>query len=430
MAQAALGRAYYSPIFNRPDLGREHFAKALAAQDRLTMRERLLIEAEFAAARRADADAKRLYTSYLALYPNDTKVLGNLAMLHRAARDLEQARAGFARCLELDPNDAGLLIDLAVTEHLAGRAKDSVDYYVRAFAIDGRLLDRPLHRFQFVAALLDAGQVAQARVMLEQSLDNPTQRARALRELGLFEQRQGHFRAAASRFREAVAAGDPSADGLLSRARDNGYLAGALTLLGERAEALRALDRAKSLLRERGATPIEFRVRLARAEWQLGRVDRADLDNIRASADQSIVADRISLQFLAGEEQLARGDAAGAVKALREAAAEHSVSRSLILSTLALAQRKIGDERAAVDTLRKILDLEKSAWPMWEGQIPWLLAHLDLAKLHLSQGDQASAAQVLSPLLEAWRSADDQVPIVREARRVATQLGIAIPSRS
>ena len=119
VAAAAAASAFIAPA-------RAASALALAQRERLSERERLLVEAQHAWLHGATDDAERRYAAVVAAHPDDLEawfLLGDL-LFHSnpyRGRSIRAARAALERALALDPRHLGCLVRLA---RLAGLDRD------------------------------------------------------------------------------------------------------------------------------------------------------------------------------------------------------------------------------------------------------------------------------------------------------------------
>jgi eukaryotic-like serine/threonine-protein kinase len=52
----------------------------------------------------------------------------------------------------------------------------------------------------------------------------------------------------------------------------------------------------------------------------------------------------------------------------------------------------------------------------WEPQQRWLAAHCTLASDYLAKGDREKAKQTIGRLLDLWRDADPNLPLLKQAK--------------
>jgi hypothetical protein len=61
----------------------------------------------------------------------------------------------------------------------------------------------------------------------------------------------------------------------------------------------------------------------------------------------------------------------------------------------------------------------------FEPQQDWISAHYWLASLYKSSGDRAKARGWLGKLLEMWKQADPDLPLLKKVNRLAAEVGRA-----
>src|SRR5262249_33537468 len=115
MAHASLG--YWMLLTAEAETrkqGNEHLAKALSLTDRLTTRERMLIQASADDARGNRDLAAAGYQSYLTQYPDDSRAWFRLGWTYMAGLgQYEDGAKAFSRVLAIDPKDSGAAVNLA-----------------------------------------------------------------------------------------------------------------------------------------------------------------------------------------------------------------------------------------------------------------------------------------------------------------------------
>lgn len=104
---------------------REASTRALAQRDRLTPRDRILLDAQYAWLHGRVAEAERRYGTAVAMYPDDLEawfLLGD-ALFHSnpyRGRSISEAREPLERAVALEPGHVGSLVKLARIAALAG----------------------------------------------------------------------------------------------------------------------------------------------------------------------------------------------------------------------------------------------------------------------------------------------------------------------
>ncbi len=57
-----------------------------------------------------------------------------------------------------------------------------------------------------------------------------------------------------------------------------------------------------------------------------------------------------------------------------------------------------------------------------EPQQFWIDAHCRMAKLLVTRGERQKAKELLNTLLQMWKDADPELPLLKEARRLQSEL--------
>jgi DNA-binding winged helix-turn-helix (wHTH) protein/tetratricopeptide (TPR) repeat protein len=424
MAYAALGRAHYSPVFNRPDLGAEYFQRAIALSSRVTDRERMLIVADFAMNRGHTEEALNLYAAYLTAYPSDFGIHSRLGDLYANAGQFANAAGRYSAALKIDPSNVNLLNSTAAALANLGQFSKALDYLKRAIQIDSTVLERFNFRYNYGMILLGAGETQKAREWFLRTTDGSGLGQQSQRALGLIEQYSGHYRTAARYFARAIGAPAENSQAELSRSRNHSFLAATLAAQGDRRGALEQLRLAVIALDKHGRAGIEFRARIARSFARLGDLSAAAVQERRvvSEADANKPRDRAEVQQLAGELEMARGHGSKALS-LMEAAVQGSpgIDSPLALESLGKAAIAAGDSARAIAAYRELVDI-KGQWVGWEAQEAWLLAHLELARLYRDDGKIPEARQTLDGLLTRWRDADPDLPAMMAAQKLKSEL--------
>ena len=110
---------------------------------------------------------------------------------------------------------------------------------------------------------------------------------------------------------------------------------------------------------------------------------------------------RASHELLQGEVALARGNTARAIELLE--LANTRVSTTYFTEPLARAYARAGDVRRAIAQYEKVVHgLEFG----WEGQEPWIFAHVELGNLYEVAGEYAKAVAAYQRFADLWRDAD------------------------
>lgn len=418
MAHAALGRAYFSHVYNDPKQGREETEKALALANRTTDRERQFIQAEFQSDLKHYDEATGLFQAYLATYPDDWGTRHNFATMLRDANRPQEAAEQFQEVLRIAPNDAGAYINLATAYDMLGNFPSALKAYDSAFKLEPTWITLGNLNQEYGFTLLESGDEAKAREVFAKAMATPFLKGRAYRSLGFLAMYHGQYKLAEENFRSAIEF-HVSKKESLSEGRTHLFLAALLRAKNRHQEATRELDLAlKTLEASTGSFNFQARVgveylhnaQLAKASAVFAKLAKEfDLNNAEQSAD---------FYRFQGELLLAKGQSTNALGALNDAARSDAI---LARCSLARAQGAMGQADAAIATLERIVR-EPSLALSWEAQDPWLQGHYELAELYVSRGRSADAAKLLDHFLTMWSEGDGDLPLLKAARHLRASL--------
>jgi tetratricopeptide (TPR) repeat protein len=121
----------------------------------------------------------------------------------------------------------------------------------------------------------------------------------------------------------------------------------------------------------------------------------------------------------AGAAALRRGDREEAVAILSDLAPrDQAVETEFLLAEALLAS---GREREALVPLEKVAGAYPLYAPRWQASLrPW--ARFLLADTHARLGERAEARLHLAQLMDEWRRADPELPLLADARALAREL--------
>jgi len=119
------------------------------------------------------------------------------------------------------------------------------------------------------------------------------------------------------------------------------------------------------------------------------------------------------LHLLEGEIALSRGQREKAIDLLRQSDKENPTGLST--EALAHAYQQFGEIDEAMASYDKMLRSPRHSLG-WEPQQRWLEARYTLALDYSSRGEKQKARETLASLLNLWKSADPNLPILKHAK--------------
>ena len=142
LAHAEIGRRYYLEAERATrELAEKHYLIALGLADRLTVRERLWIQASVEDSRGNREQAVNAFNVYLAQYPDDVSALSRLAWTQMAGlQHYAQAVENFKRVLALYPDNASAHVNLASCYGALGDHASSIASYQKSFELEPEMI--------------------------------------------------------------------------------------------------------------------------------------------------------------------------------------------------------------------------------------------------------------------------------------------------
>jgi DNA-binding winged helix-turn-helix (wHTH) protein/tetratricopeptide (TPR) repeat protein len=413
MAHAALGNAYFSYIFYQPEDGKKEYGKALSLLSRTTDRERMIIETQYAANQGHASEAELLYNDFLGRYPDDAAMRYGYAQLLRSSGRQQDAILQYKQVLRILPDYAPAYIGIATACKSLGKYPDALQAYSKAFAIEPRWLTTGNINREYGFALVANGEGDKAQQVFSTLLDKPETRENGLGSLAFLDLYRGRYASAQSRFEQSLdltkSRGSP-----LGMARLHLLLAIVAEGEGDAKRQRQNLDIAAANLRDL-QEKVLFGAILGDAYARAGLVKQAEeiATVITPAADQHNLEQMGYLHLLEGEIALSLGQHDRAIELLKESDKENRTG----LSTEALAHVYQQSDKIdeAVTTYEKMLSL--TDLPLgWEPQQRWLVARYTLALDYSSRGDEQKARETLASLLNLWKDADANLPLLKQAK--------------
>jgi len=415
-AHASLGMA--ASWFNDRPLAETHFTAAEAHLDQLTERERLWIRSLIAGGRGEREEALAHLELFVRQYPDDRDAWFNLGSDYMRAQRCDDAIPALERAATLDSTMAKAYIQMATCFASTDRPEEAIPQYQRAFALDSGEMTRGYINHEYGGTLVAAGRVDEARAVFQRAVEftaDRDQQSRGRRSLALLHMFQGQYDAATDLLREAATIHRGAGDAPLSEFRVRLFLAAAHDRRGDTA-AFRAELAAVERLRSTGFYVAPFFLSiLGRTYARAG--DLRGADSIVAAVERALEPGatdngRASHELLQGEVALARGNTARAIELLE--LANTRVSTTYFTESLARAYARAGDVRRAIEQYEKVV---QSLQFGWEGQEPWIFAHVELGNLYEVAGEYAKAVAAYQRFADLFRDADpDLARTVAEIR--------------
>ena len=402
--------------------------RAFALRDRLSVRERYMVDANYHNAVTKDtAKTIAAYDALLDLYPDDRAATNNLGIIYRAQGKRNEARELYWRAIT-NGTAASVTFSNAIPLEVELRGLDSagvmVDAFARAYPDNPNV---PLLRAHYLAAV---GQIDSARAILEARREatrgNARLQATVLYRLLELAVSRGRLDEALAFLREArrteLTAVPPDGRGLpaaeeLERTLLEGRANIALEFLRDTVAALRLIEQSvRQYPPERRATPNAF-LDATRAFAAAGSPDRARTYWRRweAAEKDSLRNDPFPYAlYVRAALATADGRYADAIRDLHLARERVRACAGCYLGQIAIVFEAAGQPDSAIAYLERnfaVPVLGPRAGVEWRER---------LARLYEKRGDRANAARTYSDVAELWKDADPVLqPRVKAAREKA-----------
>ncbi len=413
MAHAALGDIYFSYIKNAPVQGKQEYEKALALASRTTDRERMVIQANYAADLEHIDDADALYRAYLSRYPDDWSMLSDYALLLRRHGRAPEAIKQYKEILRIAPDDAKTYIEMATAYRTLNDSPKALQAYAQGFQLDRHWLVAGDTSREYGFLLIENGEDQKAALIFSGMLEKPETRESGMRSLGLLDTYHGRFVSARKRFNECLTILQ-NQQAVLSKARVHLWLAIVADGQGDVRTEQRELDNSFDNFAVLGPKVI-FGAWLGRQYLRGGNLAKAEkIESLIAPlTDIKSAEQRGYLQLLQGEIALAKGDVDQAIGLFTLSNTEHHTA--FTVEALANAYQKSGKTNDAIAWYEKFVSIPNESIA-WEPQQPWLAAHATLTADYLAKGDREKAKQTIGHLLDLWKDADPTLPLLKQAK--------------
>jgi tetratricopeptide (TPR) repeat protein len=405
-AHASLGSLYY--WMNNRTKGEEHFTKALNLLDRLTEKEKLWIQARIEGFRGNYEEAVLKYNIYLRNYPSSSNAWYRLGYNYMMLDRYEEAIAAFNKSLEIHQDkDPNAYINIATCYGNLEDFQQSVEFYLKAFAINPNLLTITNLNHEFGFTYVQMGEFQKAREVFEKlTAGEDDLKAQGYRSLALLLMYTGKFSEAIDLLHESILICKTTVNGV-GELRNRLFLATALKTKGMMSEFYEELIKVNELLKAEGLEPWWYFLygKLLIRDGKLQKAERI-LNEISVRINKGNRSDTAAYNILKGEIQLAKGNPVEAIELIKTGV---NLRRDgYTLESLANYYYDTGDLDMAIVKYKEIIEIKSSLG--WEPQEYWIKAHYNLGKIYEKKGNYEQAIKYYKDFLNIWKDADNDLP--------------------
>ena len=379
----------------------------------------MIIETQYAADRGHISDADLLYRAYFSRYPDDAVMLFDYANLLRMNGRQQDAIEQYKQVLRLMPDFGHAYVGLATAYKALDQYPDALKAYSKAFELEPQWLTAGNVNREYGFALVANGEAKKAEQLFSALLEKPETRENGLRSLAFLDLYQGRYENALSRLKQSLEIVSTN-HAPLSIARVHLLLAIVAEGKGDAKGQQENLDAALA-----GLQAIQLKVviggMLGDAFARAGMLDQARqiVDMIKPLADPMNGEQMGYLHLLEGDIALATGKNKEAIELLAQSDKENSTPFSS--EGVAHAYQQSGDVDKAILAYEKILSSTDRSLG-WEPQQRWLEARYTLASDYASRGEKKKARETLAKLLDLWKDADPNLPLLKQSKAELAKL--------
>jgi tetratricopeptide (TPR) repeat protein len=198
----------------------------------------------------------------------------------------------------------------------------------------------------------------------------------------------------------------------LSQFRNLIYLANAYHAMRFSDEVQKSLDKANAILKRTSFSP-PWLLYYGKFSIRTGRNIEGDsiLQKMMTAINEGNRWDECAFELMKGEMEYLAGNYHNAEESFKTAV---NLSKSgYSLESLAHYYMKTGKNELAEESYLEIIELKNLGW---EAQPYFLEAHYQLGKLYEIKGDNSKAQNYYEQLIEYWKAADEDVPMLVDVR--------------
>jgi tetratricopeptide (TPR) repeat protein len=405
MAYARLGTVYSN--LNQTQLSEQNRQKAFELRDRASEREKLYIMSHYYADSGQLDKGMTALELYRQTYPRDPIPYNNLAVIYSLLGQFDNALESAKRAIELDP-------DLASGYENTAQAYAGLNRLEEARTTVNTALQRKASApgFRIGLAALDwmEGKYADMEKELQAASATPNGEPDVLAFRAAVACTRGQMRQAREFMRRAEDAIDRLH--LQGRANMEARLAGADAIVGNQSEAI---SEANEALRLSQNFNVQWDAAAALAATRQEQKALSIADQIQRTRPNDTIAQNVAVPTIRAIAHLfpanpSKADPAKAID-LENTAVLYARASSGVLFGRGIAYEQAGRLGEAQQDFQKVMEL-KTRGP--DVLIP--AAQLELGRVYQKLGDIAKARIAYQNFLAAWKDADPDVPLLRQAK--------------
>jgi DNA-binding winged helix-turn-helix (wHTH) protein/tetratricopeptide (TPR) repeat protein len=407
LAYGRLGAAYANLSEN--SLGKQYLEKAFQLRERTSERERLYLAARYYENVSGETGkAIENYEMWRSAYPRDWIPANNLGNKYTDVGQYEKAIDAAREAVRLNPNHEFPYETLA-------RAYKRATRYAEAKSVCEEAIAKHLERWGTHSILYQIafaeGDTAAMQRQVEWGIGKPTEHETLMDEASAAAT-AGRLRDSRELWRRAFAVAQKN--GFPDNAAYAVFLEGLME--ADFHNFAKAKERATVAMKLEGASVSEDAALILARTGDLSRAESLADELVRQHPLDTLV-NEVSVPEIRAEVEIKRGQPARAIDLLRSAAPFELRDFTVpYIRGMAYLSARMG-----TDAAREFQKIVRN-----QGVVPisqyYPLAHLGLAQAHVLQGDIAVGRKEYEEFFALWKGADQEIPILQEARKAYAEL--------
>jgi eukaryotic-like serine/threonine-protein kinase len=325
----------------------------------------------------------------------------------------------YKQVLRIMPDFGHAYVGLATAYKVLGQYPDALKAYSKAFELEPQWLTAGNVNREYGFALVANGEDKKAEQLFSGLLEKPETRENGLRSLAFLDLYQGRYESALSRLKQSLEIVSTN-HAPLSIARVQLLLAIVAEGKGDTKGQRENLDAALAGLKII-QLKVVFGAMLGDAYGRAGYTDQAQqiAAMIAPLADPGNSEQMGYLHLLEGDIAAETGQPDKAIELFTLSDKENATAFSI--EAIPNAYQQAGNIEKAIAAYEKMLSSTDRSLG-WEPQQRWLEARYTLASDYASRGEKQKARETLETLLNLWKDADPNLPLLKQSKAELAKL--------
>jgi tetratricopeptide (TPR) repeat protein len=320
----------------------------------------------------------------------------------------EAAIVAYNKSLEIhNDKDANTYINIATSHGAMGEYQKSIEYYLKAFALNPILLTITNINHEFGFTYVKMGEFEKAREVFEKMTNGPDNlKPSGYRSLALLAMYRGKISEAIDHLKESILINKTNGWGL-SEFRDRLFLATAYKTKGIIPEFYEELNKVNELPKGEITEPWWYCIygKFLIRDGKIKKTERI-LNELSVRINEGNRSDQAASDILKGEIEFAKENTTESLELIINGI--KLLRNSYTLESIANFYYTTGDLDKAISSYKEILEI-KDFYGL-EAQEYWIKAHYYLGRLYEKKAEYEQAVKYYKEFLNIWKDGDKDLP--------------------